>query len=125
MPFLSCFKGGLVGAVIGVLIWVLIGYFAHSEVGVIAWFVGILVGIGARYAAHLDDQDESFAQGIYAALMAAGAILLAKYILYMVAFQQGGDLLYGDLFSLWDIVWMGIATITAFRIASGNIQSED
>ena len=51
--------GGLIGGATGVVIWVLIGYFAHYEVGWIAWGVGFLTGLGVRYAAYLNGEEAS------------------------------------------------------------------
>jgi hypothetical protein len=82
MGVLRWILGGLLGGAAGVLIWVLVGYFTHYEVGWIAWGVGLLVGVGVRYAAYLGDQEESFAQGILAAAMAIGAIFTAKFLLF-------------------------------------------
>jgi hypothetical protein len=82
MGMLRWLLGGLVGGAAGVLIWVLIGYTTHYEVGWIAWGVGFLVGLGVRFAAHLGDQEESMGQGIVAAGMAIGSIFLAKFLIY-------------------------------------------
>ena len=36
-------------------IWVFVGYYAHREVGWIAWGIGFLAGLGLRYVAYLQD----------------------------------------------------------------------
>jgi len=74
--------GGLIGASAGVLVWVLVGYFAHREVGWIAWGVGFLTGFGVRYAAYLCDDDASVAKGVFAAVVAIVAIVCAKYFVF-------------------------------------------
>jgi hypothetical protein len=82
MAFGRWLLGGLIGGAVGALIWVLVGYFTDREVGWIAWGIGFLVGVGVRYAAHLADQEESAGQGVVAAIIAAGSILVAKYLVY-------------------------------------------
>ena len=76
--------GGMIGGAIGIAIWVAVGHFANYEVGWIAWGVGFLVGVGVRYAAFLGGEDESFGFGLLSAAMAIGALVLAKYILYLL-----------------------------------------
>ncbi len=73
--------GGLAGSAVGVAIWVGIGM-AGYEIGWIAWGIGFLVGLGVRYGAYLGDHDEDTLQGVVAAVMACGSILVAKYILF-------------------------------------------
>ncbi len=74
--------GGLIGAAAGVIIWVLVGYFAHYEVGWIAWAVGFLAGLGVRYAAYLGGEDASVGKGILAVLIAIAAIFTAKLLVF-------------------------------------------
>ena len=80
MAFGKWLVGGLIGGLIGAAIWVAIGYFAKAEVGYVAWGIGLLVGLGVRFAAASDDQDPSPAQGILAAVLALVTILGAKYV---------------------------------------------
>lgn len=77
---IRCLLGGLVGGAIGVVAWVLIGYYANFEIGWIAWVIGFLSGFGVRYAGSMDDQEGSAAKGVMAAAIACGAILIAKII---------------------------------------------
>jgi hypothetical protein len=81
--------GGLIGGAAGVAIWVLVGYLSHYEVGWIAWAVGFLVGFGVRYSAHLGGQDASFGKGILASVIAFGAIIAAKFLVFSLL--VGGD----------------------------------
>lgn len=76
--------GGLIGGAAGALIWVVVGYASEYEIGWIAWGIGFLVGAGVRYGAYLGDEDESEAQGFLAAAMAFGAIVTAKFILFLI-----------------------------------------
>ncbi len=82
MGAIRCVLGGLIGGAIGVVIWVVVGYSTQYEVGWIAWGVGFLVGVGVRYAAYLADREESFAQGILAAVIAIGSIVTAKFLVF-------------------------------------------
>lgn len=77
MPTLRWLVAGGIGGAIGVVIWVLVGYFANYEVAYIAWGVGALVGIGVRAAAR---GERGTAQGITAVGVAIASILVAKYI---------------------------------------------
>ena len=83
--------GGLIGAVTGIVIWVLVGYFAHYEVGWIAWGVGFLTVVGVRYAAYLGDEEASFGKGILASMMALGGILAAKFLVFTFLVGGKGD----------------------------------
>jgi hypothetical protein len=76
--------GGLCGAAAGVVVWVLVGYFAHREVGWIAWVVGFLAGLGVRYAAHLGGGDASLGKGILATVIAVAAIFTAKFLVFLL-----------------------------------------
>lgn len=90
MAVIRWITGGLIGAAVGVLIWVCCGYFLHREIGWVAWGVGFLVGFGVRYAAYLfDEGDASLAKGLFAALTAIGAIITAKFLLFTIL--VGGD----------------------------------
>ena len=74
--------GGLVGAAVGVVVWVLVGYITHFEVGWIAWAVGFLAGVGVRFGGSRNGGDANFEQGALAAVLAIAAILTAKYIVF-------------------------------------------
>ena len=74
--------GGLVGGLIGATIWILLGYFANAEVGIVAWGIGFLVGGGVRYGGHLTDKDEGASEGVASAGLAIATILAAKYIVF-------------------------------------------
>ena len=84
MGMLRWILGGLVGGAAGIVIWVLVGYFAQYEVGWIAWAVGFLVGVGVRYGAYLGDHEEGMAQGILASVIAIGSIVTAKFLLFSI-----------------------------------------
>lgn len=76
MLWLRCFLGGLVGGLIGAAIWVAVGYATGYEVGYIAWGIGFMTGFGVRA---MSQDNEGASLGVMAVLVAAVAILLAKY----------------------------------------------
>lgn len=100
----STLLGGVAGGLAGALVWILVGYFTGYEVGYIAWGVGFLAGAGLRYFAWKSDIEESAAQGIAAAVIAIGCILVGKlgvaYLLVENAKQEFaaelGDLTISD-----------------------------
>lgn len=97
MGMLRWVLGGVAGGVAGGAIWVAVGYFTEYEIGWIAWGIGFLVGVGVRYGAHLGNQDETFAQGMIASVMAIGSILAAKFVLFSLLVHGPGAVNLGDL----------------------------
>ena len=85
MAVIRWLVGGLIGGAAGIAIWVLVGYYTHHEVGWIAWGVGFLTGLGVRYVAFLGGEEASFGKGLLACLMAIGAILAAKYLVFVLS----------------------------------------
>ena len=69
---------GSIGGLAGAFIWAAIVYFAHAEVGWIAWGIGFLVGICIRLSAG-EDQEGAFPGGV-AILISAASILFGKYL---------------------------------------------
>ncbi|MBL8878933.1 MAG: hypothetical protein JNG88_07415 [Phycisphaerales bacterium] len=86
-----------VGAGIGGLVWFLIAYNAHYEVGYIAWALGGLAGLGM----YLGCRDANQVGGAIAAFMAILGIVIAKFMVFSVILEpvfaevqkniQGGD----------------------------------
>jgi len=68
--------GGLIGGVIGAIIWAAIAHFTHREIGIVAWGVGVLVGIGTSMFA---GNSVSPLTGAAAALIALGSIAGGKF----------------------------------------------
>lgn len=69
---------GILGAIMGMGIWILIGVLANPEIGWIAWSVGILTGYGFYYG---DRRWVGRASGFSAAAIAFVAVLLGQRIL--------------------------------------------
>ena len=82
MTSLFWILGGLLGGAVGAVIWIVVGLATQYEVGYIAWGVGFTTGVGLRYFAYLKDVEESDIQGMVAGLIAALAIIGAKYVVY-------------------------------------------
>ena len=70
------FVGGVVGAVIGAAVWAAVAYFAHYEIGIIAWGIGLLAGVGVAAGAK---DDTSAATGVMAACIALAGVAGGKY----------------------------------------------
>lgn len=68
--------GGLIGGAIGAAIWASISYFADRELGIVAWGVGVLVGMGTAMFA---GNSVSPLTGAAAALIALGSIAGGKF----------------------------------------------
>lgn len=76
MAVLKCFIGGLIGALIGAAIWAVIYHYADFELGLVAWGVGILAGIGVRVAMYDSSCNMS---GVIALLCAVVGLVGGKY----------------------------------------------
>ena len=70
--------GALVAGVIGATVWAAIGFFTGFELGILAWGIGGLVGVGALIGAR---GDGNLWVGCVAAVIAVGSILGGKYVM--------------------------------------------
>jgi hypothetical protein len=77
MNYAKAAAGGVVGGLIGALVWAGIAYAFHAEIGWIAWGVGFLVGVGVRLAA---GERDGPGYGLIAILIAALAVVGGKYL---------------------------------------------
>ena len=82
--------GGLVGGFLGAAVWAAVVYFTEYEIGWIAIGVGFLAGVGVRFGS--DETSDGMVSGIASAVIAAGAIVLAKFL--SVYLMVGG--VFGD-----------------------------
>ncbi len=71
---------GIIAGLVGALIWAAIAYFAHIQLGFIAWVIGGMVGFAVA-AASKGEADQ--VSGCAAAVIAIAAILGGKYITAM------------------------------------------
>lgn len=81
--------GATVGGAIGAAVWAAIAYFAHYEIGWIAWGVGGLCGAGLLIASR--GQTAGALTGGIAAVIAVVAILTGKYAAVYFTFDQMVD----------------------------------
>ena len=77
--------GGVIGGVIGAAAWAAVGYFTNRELGLLAWGVGGLVGLGVRLGAR---DNLGLVPGLAAAAIAVAAILAGKFVMIEVVFRQ-------------------------------------
>jgi len=75
VPLLLLTLGGCIGGAVGAGIWSGITYKTGYEVGIIAWFVGICVGVGVLAAGGASASDKA---GLIAAPLAILAVLAGK-----------------------------------------------
>ncbi len=128
--------GGLASSVLGAVIWALITYFTHYQIGYMAIAVGLLVGFGVRYFGSGID----FPFGVVGALFAVFGCLLGN-LLSQIGFiaetESMGyfevipylnmDLvisIYKDSFSPMDVVFYGIAGYEGYRFAFRPIEAD-
>jgi hypothetical protein len=129
--FLTAALAGLVAAIVGAVIWGLIVRWTDYEVGFVAWGIGFIVGtavvLGAQGARGVPLQ-------VIAVLLAAVGVVLGKYLAFVwigqdelgkvglelpVFSKDTVDLFWdakSDIWSGWDLLWAGLAVVTAFRI---------
>ncbi|MCK4871713.1 MAG: hypothetical protein KAS72_03205 [Phycisphaerales bacterium] len=91
MPLIKGIIGGVIGATIGAAMWAAISYYTNYEVGIVAWGIGVLAGIGVRIGA---GESLSGTTGILAAVIAILGVVGGKYTAVSVqidSFMGGGD----------------------------------
>ena len=121
----------LAAGIVGGVVWGLIVKWSNYEVGIVAWAIGFIAGTavvtvaGRARGPHLQ------------AIAVAGAVvgvLLGKYLSFAFAVQEDAESIgvslgvlssemfrffrenLGDVFSLFDLLWIGLAVFTAWRI---------
>jgi hypothetical protein len=131
--------GGLLAAVVGGIVWAVIVVKSGYEVGFVAWGIGLAAG----FTVILFARGKSVQLQVVAVLAAAMGILIGKYVTFVHALQVGFSKLMpgepqrfgyfasesfrlfrtnlGDVFSGWDLIWIGLAVISAWRIAQGTV----
>ena len=120
---------GLVAAVVGGVIWGYVVKLSEYEVGIVAWGIGLLVGVAV---AGVSRARGPVLQAIAVGCALAG-ILLGKYLSYALIAQEDLDsigidigLFSGDMWSFFredldfvfgwfDLLWIGLAVFTAWR----------
>ncbi|MCE9526978.1 MAG: hypothetical protein K8R36_13085, partial [Planctomycetales bacterium] len=75
--FFKWLLAGSIGGLVGAAIWAGISYATNYEIGWIAWGIGFMVGFCVRFAA--GENEDGFAPGLTAGVLAIGAVLLGKF----------------------------------------------
>ena len=122
---------GLVAAIAGGIAWGLIVKWSEYEIGIVAWGIGFVTGMAVLLAAGGRKGLPLQAIAIVAALI---GILVGKYLSFALIVQDaasaegvelslfGADMRQlfrddlGNVFALWDLLWIGLAVVTAWRI---------
>ena len=129
-PLALAVAAGLVAALVGAVAWALIVKWTDYEIGIAAWGIGLLSGAAVALAAGRARGPVLQAIAVASALV---GILLGKYLSYAMVVQDeakeaGVDLgLFsgeireffrddlGDVFGLFDLLFVGLAVYTAWR----------
>jgi hypothetical protein len=136
---LTAALAGLAAAIVGAVIWGLIVRWTDYEVGFVAWGIGFIVGsavvLGAQGARGLPLQ-------AIAVVLAVVGVVLGKYLAFVWIGQDELDKLgihlpvfskdtvdlfwdaKSDIWSGWDLLWAGLAIVTAFRIPQVEAEPE-
>jgi hypothetical protein len=133
---------GLAAAVAGGVAWGLIVRWTDYEIGFAAWAIGFLVGIavlfGARGARGMHLQ-------VLAVVLALVGILIGKYLAFVwvvrdaassANVQVDAPIFSGntwsafmdsksDVWSFFDVLWIGLAVVSAFRIPGVHAPERD
>jgi hypothetical protein len=125
--------GGLVGALVGGVIWGLLVVAIDTELGIVAIGIGVLAGFGVVLAAR---GKHGMPLQVLAAFAAAIGIVFGKYFAFVQVvndrFGPGTASVFdgrtfsafadvtGDLFGGFDVLWIGFAVYTAWRIPQGQ-----
>jgi hypothetical protein len=130
---------GLVAALVGGIVWGLIVKWTQYELGFVAWGIGFIVGTAVVYGAR---NLRGIPFQLVAVVFALLGIVLGKYLGFVWVGQDelekvGIDLpLFSkdtfdlfwearkDVWGWWDLLWVGLAVVTAFRIPQHEPEPE-
>jgi hypothetical protein len=87
MSLFRALIGGVVGAALGAGVWAAISYYTGFELGILAWGIGVVAGLGVRVSA-----GDAFGSqtGMIAVLTAALGILAGKWFAVSLALSAAG-----------------------------------
>jgi hypothetical protein len=125
--------GGLIGAIVGGLIWGFLVGATETELGIVAIGVGVLAGFGVVLGAR---RKHGMPLQVIAGVAALVGILFGKYFAFVqiVNKEFGSGVasvfdgrtfsaftdIFGEVFSGFDILWVVFAVYTAWRIPQGE-----
>lgn len=128
---LTAALAGLGAAVLGGIVWGLIVKWTDYEIGFAAWGIGFIVGTAVVFGAQ-GKRGTPFQ--LLAVALALVGIVLGKYLAFVWIGQDVFDKVglslpifssdtlrlfwdsKSDVFGGWDLLWAGLAVVTAFRI---------
>jgi hypothetical protein len=116
LPALAAFAAAAVGGIV----WGLVVKYTQYEVGFLAWGIGLITGVAAVTAAR---GLRSVALAATAVVAALGGIVLGKYLSYQFWGDTNGYT-FSAMWSWFDALWIGLAVVTAARIAGDQDESE-
>jgi Fe2+ transport system protein FeoA len=128
--------GAGAAAIVGGAVWGLIAIVTGYEIGYVAWGIGFLAGVAVVY---LTGGKRGFPLQIIATLSSVAGIAVGKYITFFHFFKEGVEGEYGkeaaarvsilsasllqifvenaaELLGGFDVLWVVLAVITAWRI---------
>jgi hypothetical protein len=130
---------GLAAALVGGIVWGMIVKWTQYELGFVAWGIGFVVGTAVVYGAR---NLRGIPFQLVAVVFALLGIIIGKYLGFVWVGQDeldkiGIDLplfskdtfdLYWDarkdVWGWWDLLWVGLAVVTAFRIPQHEHEHE-
>jgi len=128
---LPAIAAGLVAALVGGIVWGLIVKISEYEVGFVAWGIGFIAGTAVVLATRGAKGPRLQVIAVVSALLGN---LLGKYLTFAFVVQEDLEsvgesigLVSGDMitlfrenldvvFSLFDLLWVGLAVFTAWRV---------
>jgi hypothetical protein len=133
---------GLVAAVAGGIVWGLIVRWTDYEIGFAAWGIGLLVGTAVLFGAR---GARGVQLSVLAVVLALIGILIGKYLAFVWVLRDAaneanvslntpifsGDTwnqfmdAKSDVWSFFDLLWIGLAVVTAFRIPAPQRAPEE
>lgn len=125
--------GAVLAAAIGGIAWAVIVVKSGYEVGFVAWGIGIFAGFMVAFLG----KGISVLVQVIAVLSAGVGILIGKYVTFVHELRMAADKVgldhtfgyiagdsfrlfrenLGDVFSFHDVLWIGLAIVSAWRIA--------
>lgn len=112
----------IVAAIIGAVGWGLISYYSNSEIGIVAWAIGGLVGVAVAYMAKAQLAQNHLVIG---AVCAIAGVVGGKYLDYYLVvrdlerefgFSLDGEVSFADTFGGYDVLWFALAVLTAWTL---------